>query len=130
MESGGFREFLLNNMFPVYGSFVLFLLVFTTLWSWLYFRVTQTASLKLHERMAKSVLRADMAFFRSNPTGEIFNRFSKDLGTVDEGLPKAIALYLQVRLFYVNANRSFNISRGCCSWSERLPSSHSSTTTS
>lgn len=45
--------------------------------------------------MLASLLGAQMRFFDSNPSGRILNRFSKDLGAVDETLPSAIAQSIQ-----------------------------------
>ena len=37
--------------------------------------------------MARSVLRAPLSFFHTNPTGRIINRFSNDQGRADDSLP-------------------------------------------
>lgn len=41
--------------------------------------------------MLSSLLGAQMRVFDSNPSGRMLNRFSKDLGAVDETMPGAIA---------------------------------------
>lgn len=48
--------------------------------------------------MLDGLLATPMRFFDSNPSGRILNRFSKDLGTVDETLPFAMADSLQTVL--------------------------------
>lgn len=40
-----------------------------------------------------------MRFFDVNPSGRIMNRFSKDMGTIDELLPKVLIDAIQV--FYM-----------------------------
>ncbi|TKR82120.1 hypothetical protein L596_015893 [Steinernema carpocapsae] len=53
----------------------------------IWFRVAQTvASCVLHDKMFKAVVHAKMFFFDSNPIGRILNRFSKDVGTLDDQL--------------------------------------------
>ena len=42
---------------------------------------------KLHNKMTRAVLRAKISFFDTNPLGRILNRFSADVGIVDELLP-------------------------------------------
>ena len=46
-------------------------------------------SKNLHNRMFGSLLSAPMRFFDTNPSGRILNRFARDMGTIDELLPKA-----------------------------------------
>lgn len=48
------------------------------------------ASTRLHNLMVNAVMRAPLSFFHTNPTGRIVNRFSKDLGMVDDILPSII----------------------------------------
>ena len=46
-----------------------------------------TASKKLHNKMFEKLLKAQPRFFDINPSGRILNRFSKDMGSMDEILP-------------------------------------------
>lgn len=39
-----------------------------------------------------------MSFFHANPSGRILNRFSKDMGAVDELLPQAMIDCFQVNV--------------------------------
>ncbi|XP_053595920.1 ATP-binding cassette subfamily C member 4-like [Microplitis demolitor] len=44
------------------------------------------AARRLHNLMFANVLRATMYFFNTNPSGRLLNRFSKDVGTMDDSL--------------------------------------------
>lgn len=48
--------------------------------------------------MYQGVTRASMYFFNTNPSGRILNRFSKDLGQVDEILPSVTIDVIQIFL--------------------------------
>ncbi|CAD6185430.1 unnamed protein product [Caenorhabditis auriculariae] len=53
----------------------------------MWFRMTQiTASRNLHKWMFDAVVNTHMSFFDNNPIGRILNRFSKDVGTMDDSL--------------------------------------------
>ena len=47
-------------------------------------------SFRIHNNMIRSVLRAPVLFFDSNPIGRILNRFSKDVGGTDELFPTSV----------------------------------------
>lgn len=49
------------------------------------------ASARFHKNMLGTVLRAPMAFFDTTPMGRIVNRFSGDIYTVDEMIPRTLS---------------------------------------
>jgi len=51
------------------------------------FHLCIQASKRLHDDMTRSVLRAKIEFFDTNPLGRILNRFSGDVGSNDDLLP-------------------------------------------
>ncbi|KAL9182261.1 hypothetical protein ACHAXT_012913 [Thalassiosira profunda] len=52
------------------------------------------ASQRLHDDATESVLRATVAFYDTNPTGRILNRFSADVGIADDQLPLTLVDFL------------------------------------
>lgn len=44
-------------------------------------------SIKLHETIFSNLLRAPMLFFETNPVGRVLNRFTRDLGQIDQKVP-------------------------------------------
>ncbi|KAB0798125.1 hypothetical protein PPYR_09118 [Photinus pyralis] len=80
----------------VYSAFILASILLTTLRSMLFFKICMNASKGLHNLMFSNVLRTKMSFFDSNPSGRILNRFSKDMGAVDEILPRALLDAIQI----------------------------------
>lgn len=81
---------------------VVALVVVSLLRSFMFFSMAMAASTRLHNNMFASITRAPMRFFHTNPSGRILNRFSKDMGAVDEVLPSALLDVLQVsRLLFL-----------------------------
>ena len=60
--------------------------------------VSLRCSERLHDKMVVAILKAPVFFFDSNPVGRILNRFSKDIGCVDELLPKIFLFSIQLVL--------------------------------
>ena len=54
------------------------------------------ASILIHRRLLKNILRLPMSFFDTTPSGRILNRFSKDIYTVDELIPRSINFFLSM----------------------------------
>ncbi|KAF2880617.1 hypothetical protein ILUMI_25557 [Ignelater luminosus] len=66
--------------------------------SFFFFTICMRASVNLHNKMFRSIIRASMRFFQTNTSGRILNRFSKDLGAIDEFLPNAMIDTFQIML--------------------------------
>jgi ATP-binding cassette subfamily C (CFTR/MRP) protein 4 len=66
--------------------------------SFMFFNVAMKASRRLHDAMFSGITHATMYFFNTNPSGRILNRFSKDIGQIDEILPMTIVDVLQIFL--------------------------------
>lgn len=88
--------FIYNNMIYIYSCLTATLIILTVWFSFFYFKTCEKSSKNLHQRTVESIVCAEMDFFKKNESGELFNRFSKDLGAVDELFPRAFALTLQV----------------------------------
>lgn len=94
--------------FPFYFSRQVCITVFTILIigtivislarSFLYFYICTRSSEWLHNTMFYSLTRSTMRFFSTNPVGRILNRFTRDMGLIDEILPSALLDVLQIGL--------------------------------
>ncbi|CAH1169239.1 unnamed protein product [Phyllotreta striolata] len=76
-----------NTCLALYGAVLVFCLVTTISRSLLFFKFVMSCAESLHLMLYKGVTGAYMRFFDQNPSGRILNRFSKDMGNVDESLP-------------------------------------------
>lgn len=104
-----------DSYIVVYTIFILGSILLTSAGTLLYYKVFINASINLHDKMFSNILKAPKRFFDTNPSGKfaedfvhnknisqfpgrILNRFSKDMGTVDESLPNIAIDALQVFL--------------------------------
>ncbi|XP_018322246.1 multidrug resistance-associated protein 4 [Agrilus planipennis] len=85
-----------NSALLVYTLLILGSIVITTSRSMFFLKVCMRASKKLHGLMFNSLLVAPMRFFDTNPSGRILNRFSRDMGIIDELLPRIMLETLQI----------------------------------
>ncbi|XP_046746117.1 ATP-binding cassette sub-family C member 4-like isoform X1 [Diprion similis] len=74
----------------IYTGILVALFVTAIARSMLFYKLCMWSSQSLHDRMFGSLIRTSMRFFDTNPSGRILNRFSKDMGAIDELLPKAL----------------------------------------
>ncbi|XP_073470478.1 ATP-binding cassette sub-family C member 4 isoform X2 [Aquarana catesbeiana] len=79
----------------VYAGLTVATIIFGILRSVLVFQVLVSAAQALHNQMFQSLLRAPVLFFDRNPIGRILNRFSKDIGHLDDLLPFTFLDFLQ-----------------------------------
>ncbi|KAL0104962.1 hypothetical protein PUN28_016536 [Cardiocondyla obscurior] len=80
----------------IYTFCIIACTITTLIRSFLFMQICMNSSYNLHNTMFSNLLRARMSFFHTNPSGRILNRFSKDMGTMDELLPKSMLEALQV----------------------------------
>ncbi|XP_030376299.1 multidrug resistance-associated protein 4 [Scaptodrosophila lebanonensis] len=82
----------------IYGALIIGVVIMTVFRGFLFFKTCMHASKVLHDRMFACILHATMRFFDTNPSGRILNRFSKDMGAIDELLPRAMMDFIQIAL--------------------------------
>ncbi|XP_046392414.1 ATP-binding cassette sub-family C member 4-like isoform X2 [Ischnura elegans] len=87
-----------ENCIYIYSTLIFLTIVVTLARSFLFFTVCMRASVNLHNAMFQSIAHATMRFFNTNPSGRILNRFSKDMGSIDEMLPQTMVDSLQIFL--------------------------------
>lgn len=80
----------------ILAGFTLSVIFFSFGRSIFFYRLAAKASKNLHEKMFRCLLQAPMKFFNVVPCGRILNRFAKDIGGVDELLPRFLLESLQV----------------------------------
>jgi ABC-type multidrug transport system fused ATPase/permease subunit len=68
----------------------------------------RSGSLKLHDRLLRSVVCGTMSFFDTTPLGRILNRFAKDIDMADNDLQMSFLFLLQI-LFSVFSSLSVTI---------------------
>ncbi|KAH9421088.1 Multidrug resistance-associated protein 4 [Dermatophagoides pteronyssinus] len=71
----------------IYSILIGTLFITTIVRSVSFFQICMRASERLHNQIFERLLQAKVAFFDQNPAGRILNRFTKDLGIIDEMLP-------------------------------------------
>ncbi|XP_031850164.1 putative multidrug resistance-associated protein lethal(2)03659 isoform X2 [Nomia melanderi] len=82
----------------VYSALTVLTVVVTLVRSFTFFTTCMKASVKLHDQMFRCISRATMRFFNTNNSGRVLNRFSKDMGAIDELLPLALIDCIQIGL--------------------------------
>ncbi|XP_050594410.1 ATP-binding cassette sub-family C member 4-like isoform X2 [Bombus affinis] len=80
----------------IYGAFILTSIVLTSTRNIVFYKICMNASKNLHNLMFSCLLKAPMLFFDTHPSGRILNRFSKDVGSVDEILPRTMIESIQI----------------------------------
>jgi ATP-binding cassette subfamily C (CFTR/MRP) protein 4 len=68
----------------IYFTFVAFVWFISLFRNFLFFFLALRSARVLHNRMFSSILRSPVLFFDTNPIGRVLNRFSKDIGFLDD----------------------------------------------
>ena len=84
-----------NTNLIIYGCLVGASLIFAVIRAYAFLQVSLRCTDHLHDKMVLAILQAPVLFFDSNPVGRILNRFSKDVGCLDELLPKTFLISIQ-----------------------------------
>lgn len=85
-----------NVAIYIYSGLIVAAIVITLARALLFFKIAMKASKRLHSKMFHALLKAPMRFFDTNPSGRVLNRFSKDMGAIDEILPRVMWDAIQV----------------------------------
>ena len=92
-----------NTNLTIYACLVGGSFVFGFIRACVFLLASLRCSEKLHDKMVVAVLQAPVLFFDSNPVGRIMNRFSKDVGCMDEMLPKFFLMAIQLDLLVLTS---------------------------
>nr|KAF6372757.1 ATP binding cassette subfamily C member 4 [Pipistrellus kuhlii] len=92
------KELSLDWYLGIYSGLTVSTVIFGIARSLLVFYVLVNSSQTLHNKMFESILRAPVLFFDRNPIGRILNRFSKDIGHMDDLLPLTFLDFMQTFL--------------------------------
>ena len=84
-----------STTLSIYAGLVCGSLVFCMVCAFVFFYVSLRSSERLHDKMVSSILHAPVLFFDINPAGRILNRFSQDVGSMDEDLPIKFIFLIQ-----------------------------------
>lgn len=79
-----------------YSTIIVLAILFSALRMFSTGRFIWKASTDLHSKMFNSLLKAPIIFFNTHPSGQILNRFSKDIGVTDQLLPVSLLESSQV----------------------------------
>nr|XP_054769963.1 ATP-binding cassette sub-family C member 4-like isoform X1 [Lytechinus pictus] len=82
----------------IYGGLVGGTMLFGLIRAFITFNVMINAARTLHNRMFACVTKAPVLFFDTTPTGRIQNRFTKDIGIMDDQLPLTFFDFMQILL--------------------------------
>jgi ABC-type multidrug transport system fused ATPase/permease subunit len=103
----GFLNRKSNYLFLIHCTSVLsFLNIFLALMTfianlcfvWMFLIATRN----LHNKMLYSVMRANLRFFDSTPTGRIVNRFTKDVEATEESIPSSVKSLIDCSLAIIS----------------------------
>ena len=92
-----------SSTLSVYAGLVSGVFTLAVIRALIYFGVSFRSSENLHNKLVTCLLKAPVLFFDTNPAGRILNRCSKDIGCIEEVLPKTFLSAIQYLLFVFTA---------------------------
>ncbi|KAG5889083.1 hypothetical protein JTB14_004927 [Gonioctena quinquepunctata] len=93
------RSLFIGNDAVIYYTVLFgFIIGLTFFRSLAFYQWCLTASTRMHNKMFSNIVYSPMRFFNINPSGRILNRFSKDIGALDESLPITLLDTIQIGL--------------------------------
>ncbi|XP_031342889.1 probable multidrug resistance-associated protein lethal(2)03659 [Photinus pyralis] len=92
-----------NDTLYVYGGIISSIIVLGIGHSMLFFIFAMRISVTLHDMVFEKISNATMGFFNENPVGRILNRFSKDMGIIDNYIPLVFSEFLEIILMLFGA---------------------------
>lgn len=101
-----FKSYKLEILAALAGATVIFAIVRSVSFLW----ITTRSTRHLHDKMLKAVLQAPVRFFDTNPYGRIQNRFSKDMASMDDFLPRHLSVAMIYVFFFVGTLVMISIS--------------------
>ena len=87
-----------STILSIYAGLVCGSLVLCLVCTFIFFYISLRSSERLHDKMVSSILHAPVLFFDINPAGRILNRFSQDVGCMDEEFPVKFLFLIQMYL--------------------------------
>ena len=91
------------DTFAIYASLVAVSIIAMTASYFLFYHILLKASENLHKKMITATIKAPMLFLDTTPAGRIHNRFSRDVGCMDDVLPPLFLQAVKFSLFALSA---------------------------
>ncbi|KAF5294167.1 hypothetical protein FQR65_LT10878 [Abscondita terminalis] len=90
-----------SYIMKLYSFVILICAIFTIIRSFIFFSFTSRASINIHNIVLDKLLKTQITFFDTNLSGNVLNRFSRDLGVIDEQLPAMVYEFIRIALSLV-----------------------------
>uniref|UniRef100_A0A8B9M7P6 Multidrug resistance-associated protein 4 n=1 Tax=Accipiter nisus TaxID=211598 RepID=A0A8B9M7P6_9AVES len=103
-------------LFSLISGLTVATILFGIVRSLLVFQVLVNSGQTLHNKMFQSILKAPVLFFDRNPIGRILNRFSKDIGHLDDLLPLTFLDFVQVIWLLLSKTSALHSDFGFLYW--------------
>ncbi|KAK9889087.1 hypothetical protein WA026_004359 [Henosepilachna vigintioctopunctata] len=91
-----------TNIIYIYSAITLGTIVFALAQTTFFMGFLTKASTNLHNTTFNRLIKATMQFFNLNPSGRILNRFSEDIGIVDEYISHILYDVITIALLFVS----------------------------